>query len=227
MESLSVLSPELVPLHQRLVTMRRQFATLAAKEQPSKTELQKLIDELRKIDAKRVDGKFCVGPGASSVPPSQAICSSLVEDCFDIAHEIKARGYSISLADELKPVYERLKEMRAELERLSLTHRWTLRETDLYNYTVALRDIDQMRHQGKWNVGENIDGKPGQGQYVSRHRINGAHWLINLNTGAFIPSSKMLWSHLQSSLLERAGFRGADADCTSLSSSATSILRSV
>jgi Protein of unknown function (DUF2408) len=167
MDSLSVLSVELVPLHQRLVTMRRQFAALAAKEHPSKLELQKLLDELRKIDGKRVDGKFCVGPGASSVPPSQAICSSLVEDCFDIAHEIKARGYSINLAEELKPVYERLKEMRAELERLSLTHRWTLRETDLYNYTVALRDIDQMRHQGKWNVGENADGKPSQGHYVS------------------------------------------------------------
>lgn len=178
MDSLSVLSPELVPLHQRLVTMRRQFATLAAKEQPSKTELQKLIDELRKIDAKRVDGKFCVGPGASSVPPSQAICSSLVEDCYDIAHEIKARGYSISLADELKPVYERLKEMRAELERLSLTHRWTLRETDLYNYTVALRDIDQMRHQGKWNVGESIDGKPGQGQYVLLYLLRRCYGLI-------------------------------------------------
>lgn len=166
MDSLSVLSPELVPLHQRLVTMRRQFAALAAKENPSKTDLNALLDDLRKIDSKRVDGKFCVGPGASTIPPSQAICSSLVEDCFDIAHEIKARGYSINLSDELKPVYERLKEMRTELERLSLTHRWTLRETDLYNYAVALRDIDQMRKDGKWNVGSNPDGKPAPGQYV-------------------------------------------------------------
>lgn len=167
MDSLSVLSPELVPLHQRLVTMRRQFAALAAKESPSKTELQKLIDELRKIDNSRVDGKFCVGPGASNIPPSQAICSSLVEDCFEIAHEIKARGYSLTLSDDLKPVYQRLKEMRAELERLSLTHRWTLRETDLYNYAVALRDIDQQRKDGKWNVGGIPDGEKGQGQYVS------------------------------------------------------------
>lgn len=177
-ESLSVLSPELVPLHQRLVTMRRQFAALAAKENPSKTELQKLVEELRKIDSKRVDGKFCVGPGASTVPPSQAICSSLVEDCFDIAHEIKARGYSISLSEELKPVYERLKEMRAELERLSLTHRWTLRETDLYNYAVALRDIDQMRKDGKWNVGGTTDGKPGQGQYVLLYLLRRCYGLI-------------------------------------------------
>ncbi|CCA70692.1 hypothetical protein PIIN_04626 [Serendipita indica DSM 11827] len=178
MDALSVLSPELVPLHQKLVTMRRQFAALASKEHPSKTELQKLVDDLRKIDAKRVDGKFCVGPGASSVPPSQAICSSLVEDCFDIAHEIKARGYEINLSDELKPVYERLKEMRGELERLSLTHRWTLRETDLYNYAVALRDIDQMRKDGKWNVGGTPDGKPGQGQYVLLYLLRRCYGLI-------------------------------------------------
>ncbi|KAG8809820.1 hypothetical protein FRC18_004372, partial [Serendipita sp. 400] len=175
--SLSVLSPELVPLHQRLVTMRRQFAALAAKEHSSKADLQKLVDELRKIDSKRVDGKFCVGPGGSSVPPSQAICSSLVEDCFDIAHEIKARGYSINLSEELKPVYERLKEMRAELERLSLTHRWTLRETDLYNYAVELRDIDQMRKDGKWNVG-GADGKLGQGQYVLLYLLRRCYGLI-------------------------------------------------
>lgn len=166
MSSLSVLSAELVPLHQRLVTMRRQFATLAAKESPSKEELQKLIDELRKIDRSRVNGKFCVGPGGSNVPPSQAIVSSLVEECFDIAHEIKARGYTLNLGEEVKPVYERLKEMRAELERLSLTHRWTLRETDLYNYAVALRDIDQQRKDGKWNVGGTPEGEKGQGQYV-------------------------------------------------------------
>lgn len=178
MESLSVLSPELIPLHQRLVTMRRQFAALAARENPSKAELQKLVDELRKIDHSRIDGKFCVGPGGSNVPPSQAICSSLVEDCFDIAHEIKARGYSINLSEEIKPVYERLKEMRAELERLSLTHRWTLRETDLYNYAVALRDIDQQRKDGKWNVGCTPDGEKAQGQYVLLYFLRRCYGLI-------------------------------------------------
>jgi hypothetical protein len=201
MESLSVLSPELIPLHQRLVTMRRQFAALAARENPSKTELQKLVDELRKIDHSRIDGKFCVGPGASNVPPSQAICSSLVEDCFDIAHEIKARGYSINLSEEIKPVYERLKEMRAELERLSLTHRWTLRETDLYNYAVALRDIDQQRKDGKWNVGGTLDGEKSQGQYVSDHTLwdNTSAYTCS---GSALSPQEMLWLDIQSSILE-------------------------
>lgn len=50
-ESLSVLSPELVPVHQRLVTIRRQLATLAAKEGTQKAALKPLQEELRKIDS--------------------------------------------------------------------------------------------------------------------------------------------------------------------------------
>ena len=50
-ESLSVLSVELVPVHQRLVSMRRQLVALAAKDHPSKTELKSLMEDLRKIDS--------------------------------------------------------------------------------------------------------------------------------------------------------------------------------
>ena len=49
-ESLSVLSVELVPIHHRLVSLRRQLVALAAKDHPSKAELKNLMDELRKID---------------------------------------------------------------------------------------------------------------------------------------------------------------------------------
>jgi Tfp pilus assembly protein PilO len=50
-DSLSVLSVELVPIHHRLVSLRRQLAALAAKDHPSKTELKTLMEDLRKIDA--------------------------------------------------------------------------------------------------------------------------------------------------------------------------------
>ena len=50
-DSLSVLSPELVPVHQRLVTIRRQLVALAAKEGSQKAELKPLQEELRRIDS--------------------------------------------------------------------------------------------------------------------------------------------------------------------------------
>lgn len=50
-DSLAVLSPELVPVHKKLVTLRRQLVTLAAKEGSQKAELKPLQEELRRIDS--------------------------------------------------------------------------------------------------------------------------------------------------------------------------------
>ena len=83
------------------------------------------------MHSKRVDGKF-LGPGGV-VPTSQAICSSLLEECFNITQEIKAQENSKHVAVSLKPIYDRLNGLRAELENLVLTHRWSPRETDLWN----------------------------------------------------------------------------------------------
>jgi len=50
-DSLSVLSVELVPIHERLVTIRRQLVALAAKEGSHRAEIKSLAEELRKIDS--------------------------------------------------------------------------------------------------------------------------------------------------------------------------------
>jgi len=50
-KSLSVLSVELVPIHQRLVQIRKHLSSLAAMEKPVKSEVKALMEELRKIDA--------------------------------------------------------------------------------------------------------------------------------------------------------------------------------
>lgn len=172
-ESLAVLDSELVPLHQKLVAIRRQLVALAAKEGPHKAELKPLQEELRKIDSTRVDGKF-LGPGGI-VPASQAICSSLLEECFDIAQEIKAQEDSKHVSSSLKPIYDRLKDIRAELESLVLTHRWTLRETDLWNYSLSLQEIDRMRVDGKFVDSE---GNRPAGQYVLLYMLRRCYGLI-------------------------------------------------
>lgn len=110
----------------------------------------------------RVDGKF-LGLGGV-IPASQAICSSLLEECFEIAQEIKAHEDSKNVASSLKPIYDRLSEIRAELESLVMTHRWSLRETDLWNYSLSLQEIDKMRVDGKFVDSE---GNRPAGQYVS------------------------------------------------------------
>jgi Protein of unknown function (DUF2408) len=57
-DNLSVLSAELVPVHERLVTVRRKLVALAAKGGSPKAELKPLQEELRKIDSLSIIPNF-------------------------------------------------------------------------------------------------------------------------------------------------------------------------
>ena len=162
LNSLTTICVDLVPLHQRLVTLRRQLIALGAKGlKVNKTELDHVAEELRKIEQDRVDGKFIVDDEAPE--QGQVILSGLLEETFDILQEIHSREEEVS--PQLKPIFDRLTEMRAQLEKLTLTHRWTLRETDLYNFQVSLQEIDRMRVNGKF---VDADGNKPHGQRVRR-----------------------------------------------------------
>ncbi|KAI9627492.1 hypothetical protein KEM48_009791 [Puccinia striiformis f. sp. tritici PST-130] len=171
LSSLSTLSVELVPIHQRLITIRRQLAAMAARK-PSTAELTVVQEELRKIDSKRIDGKF-LGPGGASVPEGQAILTGLLEENFEICQEIGARKEDVS--PTLQPIYERLCDLKAALERLTLTHRWTLRETDLYNFQVSLQELDAMRVDGKF---VDAEGNKPEGQLVLHYLLRRCYGLI-------------------------------------------------
>lgn len=50
-DSLSVLSIELVPIHERLVPLRRKLAALATEPKPNRQEVKAILEELRKLDS--------------------------------------------------------------------------------------------------------------------------------------------------------------------------------
>lgn len=119
---------------------------MSAEPKPNKQEYKAIMEDLRKIDGwvrrailfhrrpvycvrrcfstradkgrKRVDGKF-LGPGGSSVPEGQALLSGLLDTCFDVAQDIKAREAEEHVSPTLKPIYDRLNEMKNQLEQLS------------------------------------------------------------------------------------------------------------
>ncbi|BEJ12103.1 hypothetical protein CspHIS471_0205630 [Cutaneotrichosporon sp. HIS471] len=174
MESLGVLNVELVPIHNRLVALRKQLIALASQPKVPKAELKPIVEELRKIDSKRVDGKF-LGPGGSSVPEGQALLGGLIDSCFEIVQDIKAREAEDEVSPPLRPIYERLSQLVQQLEQLTHTHRWTLRETDLYNYLLQLREVDSKRVDGKF---VNAAGEKAQGQYVLLYLLRRCYGLI-------------------------------------------------
>lgn len=51
MESLGVLNVELVPIHNRLVLLRKQLIALASQPKVNKAEFKPIVEELRKIDS--------------------------------------------------------------------------------------------------------------------------------------------------------------------------------
>ncbi|SPO25785.1 uncharacterized protein UTRI_03150 [Ustilago trichophora] len=184
--SLKVLSVELVPIHQKIISIRRQLAAAAAKPKPARAEIKQLQEELRKIDAKRVDGKF-LGPGGSSVPAGQAILVGLLEECFEICHDMTVRNDEVPMT--LQPIYDRLVEIKSQLEHLVLTHRWTLRETDLWNYQVTLKEIDRLRVNGKFVDSE---GKQPEGQLVLLYLLRRCYGLIYRLVASSEPISEEL-----------------------------------
>ncbi|PWN25756.1 hypothetical protein BDZ90DRAFT_233766 [Jaminaea rosea] len=184
--TLSVLSVELVPIHQKLVSIRRQIAAAAARPKPARQEIRKLQDELRAIDGKRVDGKF-LGPGGSSVPAGQAILVGLLEECFEICHDVVVRNDEVPMT--LQPIYDRLSGIKGQLEHLVLTHRWTLRETDLWNYQVTLKEIDRLRVDGKFVDSE---GKQPEGQLVLLYLLRRCYGLIYRLVASSEPISEEL-----------------------------------
>jgi chromosome segregation ATPase len=48
--SLSVLSVELVPIHQKIVALRKQLSMMSAEPKFNKTEFRAILEELRKVD---------------------------------------------------------------------------------------------------------------------------------------------------------------------------------
>lgn len=77
--SLVQLSPELAPVHQRLITLRRLLASIASRVRPSANDITTILVELRAIEDKRsLSGKFTVdlpgGDGSFEPMKGQALC---------------------------------------------------------------------------------------------------------------------------------------------------------
>ncbi|KAF4120031.1 Protein of unknown function (DUF2408) [Geosmithia morbida] len=112
----------------------------------SVSEVEKLRKQLLDLGEKRIDGKFCNKDG--SMPPGSEEVSELYERCLqwsDMVLERKGQA-----PDNWKQAYNTLVGIRNELEKLSLTQAWSLRETDLYDYQRQLDKIDESRQGGNF-----------------------------------------------------------------------------
>ncbi|KAI9281836.1 hypothetical protein BY458DRAFT_486707 [Sporodiniella umbellata] len=142
------------PLQQSLVNLRSQLAQLAQKTgkytvedinivQAKIRELENSKQELFEQDLK-----------------GKALIEGLLDQLHEETQDMKASVNNVS--EQLAPIVERLKQIKCQLERLALTHKWTLRETDLYTYHLQLEEIEKLRQNGSFKEAESEHIPEGQ-----------------------------------------------------------------
>lgn len=108
--------------------------------------MNNLREQLKKIEETQKDGKFV---GADGNPlAGQEDLKSLMERCWRWTEIVLERQGKIH--DGFQEQYERLLEIRNQLDRLSVTQAWSLRETDLFGYQRKLDRIDEARVNGNF-----------------------------------------------------------------------------
>ncbi|EOO01912.1 hypothetical protein UCRPA7_2593 [Phaeoacremonium minimum UCRPA7] len=154
------LGDTLPSVHEKLISILRSMSLANTRTRFSVSEVQKLQNQLKDIDAQRVDGKFMTADG--QVAPGSDEVSELLRRCLlwsDIVLERKG-----AIPDNWRPIYDILVGIRNDLDKLSITQAWSLRETDLYDFQRQLDKIDESRVDGNWLDDE---GKPAE-LYVQR-----------------------------------------------------------
>lgn len=144
--SLADLSQELTPVYERLVSILRSISAANTRQKFPTAEVQGFQDQLREIQATMVDGKFLAEN--STAPAGQHVPTELLNRCLRWSEIVLARQGKID--ERFKPIYDKLCDIRNQLEKLSITQAWSLRETDLYDFQRQLDRIDESRVNGNF-----------------------------------------------------------------------------
>ncbi|KAF8541371.1 hypothetical protein BDD12DRAFT_948934 [Trichophaea hybrida] len=160
-DKLDRISPQLLDIHERLVSLRRCIKGAEARKKFSESEVTGYLDQIKQLDATRIDGKF-VGDDATILEDGQDQVLLVLERSYVTAEDALTGQGAISPG--LSHIAEKLAKIKYKLEKLELTQAWSLRESDLYNYIVELIAIDDQR-VGRKFVAE--DGScPDEGQSI-------------------------------------------------------------
>ncbi|KAL1894647.1 hypothetical protein Cpir12675_003537 [Ceratocystis pirilliformis] len=154
------LGEPLPAIHEKLISILRSISLANTRSKFSNSEVHKLALQLAEIDALRKEGNF-LAPDGSVAEGSDKI-SLLLFKCMKWAEIVQVKKGAIPAA--FKPMYNDLVRVRSELDKISMTQAWSLREADLYDFQRLLDRYDEARVDGNWLDNE---GKPAE-LYVQR-----------------------------------------------------------
>lgn len=153
-------SPALSGYLEDLIGLRRQLMALVTRKGEGSSfsnEVQRLANHLAALEKHRDEnGDFLTKEDKEiEDKKGQTVLNGLLDECHNVLNDLKYITMDVlarqSLVDAaLEPIFDKLVRIKTALENLLVTHRWTLRETDLFNYQKELQKIDNMRVDGKF-----------------------------------------------------------------------------
>ncbi|KAF5231832.1 hypothetical protein FAUST_9065 [Fusarium austroamericanum] len=137
----------LLESHEKLISILRSISLANTKSKFSTSEVKKLRNQILEIGEKHNNGTFTAEDGA--VEEGGEVVRDLYNRCVRWSDLVLERQGEV--ADQWRPIYDTLIRIRNDLEKLSLTQAWSLRETDLYDFQRQLDRIDESRgDNGNW-----------------------------------------------------------------------------
>ncbi|RAK82402.1 uncharacterized protein BO72DRAFT_508353 [Aspergillus fijiensis CBS 313.89] len=144
---LAKLSPGLASIHETLVSVLRSTSAVNTRSKFSASEVNNLREQLKKVQASMKDGQFVDTDGVP-LPGAQDATKTLLERCWRWTEIVLEREGKID--ERFQEQYDRLIDIKNQLDRLSVTQAWSLRETDLFGYQRKLDRIDEARVNGNF-----------------------------------------------------------------------------
>lgn len=166
--------PDLNPVYAGLILVRKDILNYLSLQDKNPASSAAKINELKAALKAIKDKRDSSGHFASSAPEEQLkvaqnILNNLLDDCHNLLNDLDIQNDNdisikfklLTLGDAascdifkgFKTSYEELISLKQTLDNLLVTRRWTMRETDLYNYQQALKRIEETRLQLNQDLG--------------------------------------------------------------------------
>lgn len=165
--SLSNLTEELRPKYEKLVSILRSLSSCNTRSKFPNDDVENLLAQMKEVYASLEPYGIVAYESTGSkedkiaemaeklhlsiqhpepAPEIKKLFENLLQRCFLWVVTIQSKQGRI--AEPFKEVYDKLLDIRNNLEKLVLTHNWSLRETDLYSFQRQLDRIDESRVDG-------------------------------------------------------------------------------
>ncbi|KAF2196739.1 hypothetical protein GQ43DRAFT_484694 [Delitschia confertaspora ATCC 74209] len=167
--ALSQLTPELAPQYDKLVSILRSLSACNTRSKFPNADVEDLLEQLKEVYSTLQPYGIVAFESTGTkeeklaemaaklrlavehpepAPEAKKLIETLLQRCFLWVATIKQKQGKI--AEGFRETYDKLLEIRNKLEKLALTHSWSLRETDLYSYQRQLDRIDESRVDGNF-----------------------------------------------------------------------------